>query len=117
MSCLPGRGSSRGWPSESGVPPAIPQPPLLQPSPAQEGLPTLFALHCGIVADLFEAEVAEVEHPGHNLDDQLLLLGRDADDFHGVLQRLRVGERGLEAPLKNSIGLDQLAAANIWYHF
>lgn len=46
---------------------------------------TLFTLHCGVVADFFEADVSQVEHACHDLQHQRLLLREDPDHVHRVL--------------------------------
>lgn len=47
---------------------------------------TLFTLHCGIVADFFEADVSQVEHACHDLQHQGLLLCKDPNHVHRMLE-------------------------------
>lgn len=47
---------------------------------------TLFTLHCCVIAHFFEADVSEVQNPGHYLQHERLLLGEDPNHIHRVLE-------------------------------
>lgn len=57
--------------------------PSSPPSPA----PTLtvHTLHPGVIPIFTEADVSQVQDSCHQLEDQLLDVGRDPDDLHGIL--------------------------------
>lgn len=46
---------------------------------------TLLALHSSVVSRLSEIDVPQVQDPGHDLQHHGSVLGRDANDVHGVL--------------------------------